>query len=120
MLAPPDQMEALRNRIDELEALLGLRETLPMMVDGLRPMERKILGVLLRACPRIVSREFIMRATHNHGDESDESDEAVRVHVARIRRLLPRHLIMTANCEGYYIPREAKEELEQFYRGREC
>lgn len=116
MLAHPDHIEALQDRIIELETLLGLRETLPLQA-GLRPMERKILGILLSASPRVVSREFMVRATHNSGEPYDET---IRAHISRIRRKLPHHSIQTVSGEGYYIPRVAKEELEQFYRNAAC
>jgi DNA-binding response OmpR family regulator len=90
------EAEALRDRIEELEGLLGLN----LMVPGdlkLSPILRKLLGLLLKG--RIISREFIFTALYAGRPESNWPDEQViTVQISKLRgRLKPHGIEITTH-----------------------
>lgn len=104
------ELQQLRDRVEELEELLGLRTKLNAPFP-LGPTERRLLGILLAHAGRVLSREFILRA----GWGLDIMPRIVDTYVMRLRR----HQIdiRTELGVGYYLPLQEKERLKQWFVG---
>lgn len=95
-------------RVLEVDALSFDTETLTVRrgddVLSLNPVRLRILELLMRASPRVVSRTEIERAIW--GDEPTESD-ALRTHISSIRQVIdrpyPQALLRTVHGIGYRL-----------------
>lgn len=114
MLAPRNELQALRDRVEELEALIGLRLPAPM---ELRRQEAEVAGILLKANGRCVSKEFIYRAIYGHRAESDQPElKSVDVLICTLRKKLkPRGIeIRTKWATGHYLDPDSRTRLSAF------
>lgn len=95
-------------RVLQVDTLSFDTETLTVRrgddVLSLNPVRRRILELLMRASPRVVSRTEIERAIW--GDDPTESD-ALRTHISALRQVLdrpyPEALLRTVHGIGYRL-----------------
>lgn len=105
----------LRAERDEKDALIAdLRETIksmapPARLDGLRPAEDRLVGVLLANEGRAITREHIMAALYGVRERDWPGDKVLDVHVHNARKRLAQHGhpydIETVRHVGYRIRR---------------
>jgi DNA-binding response OmpR family regulator len=95
----------LRDRIEELERLLGMRPVLPR-IWGLTAREADVLGILLRR--QVMSQTQLFEAIW--GGDSDRETKNVEVAICKLRAKLRPHgiTIRTEHGVGYYLPPDSK------------
>jgi len=95
----------LRDRIEELERLVGLR-TLPPRLCGLTRREADLLGILLRR--QVMTHAQLFEAIW--GGDSECNIKIVDVVVCKLRAKLRPHgiAIRTEYGVGYFIPPDSK------------
>jgi DNA-binding response OmpR family regulator len=105
MSATSPETARLRDRIEELERILGMREVLPRPW-GLTRREAAVLGLLLRR--QVLSATQLFEAIW--GGDSDRETKIVEVVVCKLRAKLRPHgiAIRTEYGTGYFIPPQAK------------
>jgi hypothetical protein len=114
------ELEHLRNRVDELEELCGLRETIPPSVienyrrrDGTVCISARRLTVILQLLLKreMVSVQAILLAIG--GDRT--GDTVVGVMLVAVRRFLRDHSINLKNHrgEGWSLPADDKRKLRE-------
>ncbi len=119
--APPPQpraidieceVQTLRDRIEELESLIGITQKLPEL--GLSRTEMKILGVIVSR--KIASQETIHGAVY--GGASERQVKTIDVHVCNIRRKLAPmgYEIKTSWGNGLYMEEAARASLKEAAR----
>jgi DNA-binding response OmpR family regulator len=103
-------IENLRDRVEELETLLGLKTKLPDAY-GLSPTEEKFVGILLKR--KVATSEMLMTAIY--GGLTDRSIHNVGLHIWNIRRKLAPWGLTIKNQwgRGYYLDDEARAALSQ-------
>jgi two-component system cell cycle response regulator CtrA len=109
--AVESENEQLRERIAELEGLLGMTFPYPPIL-GLTGSEGRMLGFLLsRDC---VTRDALMVCLYGHRPASDETEiKIVDVFICNLRKKLkPFGIdIKTQWGTGYYMTKEAKDAV---------
>lgn len=103
--------DELRERIANLEELIGLRIEVPL-VFGLTTAEAKMLGVLLKR--ELVSKEMAMTALYGLRTGGAEVEiKIIDVFVCKIRAKLKRFgiVIETVWGRGYLIPQASKAKV---------
>ncbi len=105
MNAPAPETARLRDRIEELERLLGMREVLPRPW-GLTRREAAVLGILLKR--QVMSATQLFEAVW--GGDSERETKIVEVVVCKLRAKLRAHgiAIRTEYGAGYFIPPQEK------------
>lgn len=105
MSVPPPETARLRDRIEELERLLGMHPVLPR-IWGLTTREADVFGILLRR--QVVSQTQLFEAIW--GGDSDRETKIVEVVVCKLRAKLRPHgiAIRTEHGVGYFIPPDSK------------
>ena len=95
----------LRDRIEELERLIGLR-TVPPRLWGLTRQESDVLGILLRR--QVMTHAQLFEAIW--GGDSECNIKIVEVVVCKLRAKLRPHgiAIRTEYGVGYFIPPDSK------------
>lgn len=106
------EIQRLRDRVEELEELLGLRADV-IRPPGLSRTEWRLLGAL--SSGRVCSRDFLLRTLYP-GPEYPE-DRTVDVFVGRVRNWLRKHRvavrILTQRSDGYFVePRDLSKLRE--------
>jgi DNA-binding response OmpR family regulator len=103
-------IEELRDRVEELETLLGLKTKLPDAY-GLSPTEEKFVGILLKR--KVVNREMFLTAIY--GGLTDRTTHLVGMNIWNIRRKLAPWGITIKNQwgRGYYLDDEARAALSE-------
>lgn len=108
-----DEVQSLRDRVEELENLLGLCIEAPRPIVGIRGIGWKLLGLLLRH--PMVGREFAFRALYGGRPESDQPADLriIDINICRLRRaLLPYRVIIKAEIgTGYFLDTKNKTRL---------
>jgi two-component system cell cycle response regulator CtrA len=104
MTAAPETVR-LRDRIEELERLIGLR-TVPPRLWGLTQREAQVLGLLLRR--QVMTHAQLFEAIW--GGDSERNIKIVEVVVCKLRAKLRPHgiAIRTEYGAGYFIPPDSK------------
>jgi DNA-binding response OmpR family regulator len=104
------ELERLRDRVEELEALLGLRASIPDPY-GLSPMEKKYVGILLKR--NVANTEIFLTAIY--GGLTERTPHNVGVHIKNIRRKLAPWGFTIKNRwgEGYYLDAESRAALKE-------
>jgi DNA-binding response OmpR family regulator len=105
MSAVAPETARLRDRVEELERLLGMRPVLPRMW-GLTGREADVLGILLRR--QVMTHTQLFEAIW--GGDSDCDLKIVEVVVCKLRAKLRPHgiAIRTEHGVGYFVPPESK------------
>jgi two-component system cell cycle response regulator CtrA len=105
MSAAVSETVRLRDRVEELERLLGMRPVLPRMW-GLTGREADVLGILLRR--QVMTQAQLFEAIW--GGDSERSVKIVEVVVCKLRtKLRPYGIaIRTEHGVGYFVPRDSK------------
>jgi DNA-binding response OmpR family regulator len=95
----------LRDRIEELERLIGMR-TVPPRLWGLTRQEADLLGILLRR--QVMTHAQLFEAIW--GGDSECNSKIVEVVVCKLRAKLRPHgiAIRTEHGVGYFIPPDSK------------
>lgn len=110
-----DELQRLRDRIIELEELLGISYPIPPTL-GLTSRECAYLGMLIKR--PIVTRDAAMIAIYSGGFD-DPCEKIVDAHILKLRRKLARHSIAIATRwgQGWYLDpanrRKVKELIER-------
>ena len=101
----PEAVERLRDRVEELERLLGMRAILPRLWRLTR-REAEVLGILLKR--QVMPQEQIFAAIW--GGESDCSLKIVEVIISKLRAKLRPFGIEIRNeyGVGYFVPPDSK------------
>jgi DNA-binding response OmpR family regulator len=104
MSATPETTR-LRDRVEEVERLLGMR-VVPPRLWGLTRREAEVLGVLLRR--QVISHAQLFEAVW--GGDSDCGVKIVDVVVSKLRAKLRPHgiTIRTEYGAGYFVPAASK------------
>ena len=109
----------LRDRIEELERLMGMR-MVPPRLFGLTRREADMLGILLRR--QVMTHAQLFEAIW--GGDSDCSVKIVEVVVCKLRAKLRPHgiAIRTEYGVGYFIPPDSKATARALIAAheREC
>ncbi len=99
-----NEIERLRNRITELEGLLGMAPILPWRIKGhgIGPRCYQMLGLLLKR-NGVVTRDFAFSALY--GNNSDINPRVIDQHIHRLNKRLKVFSIkiMTEPFIGYYL-----------------
>jgi DNA-binding response OmpR family regulator len=119
-----DSIQALQDRIEELEGLLGMN--LPRLRIGklskLRKTPYKVLGLLLKR--ELVTRDYIHTALYGGKPESEQPGDlrVVDQHVCHINRALKEHglKVHTEYGIGYYLDKSARETLREWMGEGKC
>lgn len=103
------ELSRLRERIADLEELLGLKDAIPLRIIGVQPKTLQMIGVLLRR--EFVSRDMAMTALYPNEEERTRNNIEVRICYAR--RFCRQHdvNIVTVHGSGWYIPAGDKVKL---------
>ena len=104
MTAVPETAR-LRDRIEELERLVGMR-MVPPRLWGLTRQEGEVLGILLRR--QVMTHAQLFEAIW--GGDSERNAKVVEVVVCKLRAKLRRHgiAIRTEYGVGYFVPPDSK------------
>ena len=110
----PQEIQAMRDRIEELEDLIGVSIKDPNFHRwGLSPKKTAVLGVLYRG--KITSRESIFGAMYGGRSECDQPDDfrIVDVYLSKVRVFLkPLDISIQNNWGvGWWITDESKAKL---------
>jgi DNA-binding winged helix-turn-helix (wHTH) protein len=110
------EIERLRDRVAELEHLLGisLDRPCPLPEMGSRPWQ--LVGLILNARGRVITRSFAIQALYEGRDVSDRTidtlvsraNKAMRVHQVRIR---------VEKNSGYYLDEWSQKRLKKLIEG---
>jgi hypothetical protein len=108
-----DDIARLKDRIEELETLLGLQEPQPRTLAGIGPTGWKLMGLLIKRAA--VTRGFAFAALYGDYPECDQpaNTKTIDQQVCRLNASLRPHGIMI-RCErgtGYYLDDQAKAAL---------
>lgn len=101
----------LQARVEELEAaLVGPPSDQPTSGPRLTPSQRRMLSALLRASPRVLSRQALLAARQASTDPA-AAPKLVDVQIRRVRKAfaaagLPTEAIVSEFGRGYRIPAE--------------
>ena len=108
----------LRDRIEELERLVGLRDETPVDLPGVGPVAKRFLGLLLTG--RLVTREHALAALYGHLAEREQPSDArvVDAHKCRINAALREHgiAVKCSRGQGYYLDADGRRRLEDLLR----
>lgn len=119
MSAAVSETARLRDRVEELERLLGMRPVLPRMW-GLTGREADVVGILLRR--QVMTHAQLFEAIW--GGDSDRNIKIVEVLVCKLRAKLRPHgiAIRTEHGVGYFVPPDskAKARAQIAAHEREC
>ena|SRR5579871_3436151 len=110
----PGELERLRDRIAELEELVGLHERIPWWLGTkLTPMQAKLLSLLLKR--ELVSQETACIAIYGNGVDSRPAPKIIDTFVHHIRQKLKPYSVKISNAwsRGYYIDAENKQKLRE-------
>jgi DNA-binding response OmpR family regulator len=109
----------LRDRVEELERLLGMRRVVPR-VWGLTRREADVFGILLKR--QVMSQTQLFEAIW--GGDSDRETKIVEVVVCKLRAKLRPHgiAIRTEHGVGYFMPPQSKAAARALIAAqeREC
>lgn len=123
MMPIPDlrsENETLRERIAQLEHLLGMGDPVPSeaspMPVHLTRSEERLFGVLRRR--NIVTKDIAMMALYSDRAEDSPIDKVVDVFICKLRRKLrPFNIfIQTKWNEGYFIDAVSKLRIDELCR----
>lgn len=111
-----DTIQRLQDRIEELEALLGISddEARRYQVLGLQPIPLQMLSYIVKR--KVATREGIYIAVYGNRQECDQpAITVVNQHLWRIRNVLEPHgiYLKTEIGAGYSITPEHKAKLEK-------
>lgn len=103
------EIDALRDRIEELEGLLGLRQAAG--IPGLTAMQNRMAGCFTKR--RFVTKNFLMIAMWGGDSEHVDARKSVDVWIFRVRLLLRTHdiEIRTIWGEGYAISADDQRRI---------
>ena len=110
-------IEKLQARIIELEEVLGLTIVVP--IPGLKPMQRKLLGLLLNR--KFVSWEAAFLALYEPSSGKSMPDRRVlNVHLCEVRNWLDKYGIKVSTVvgEGAFMKPEMQRKLKALLDGQ--
>ena len=113
------EVQALRDRVEELEDLIGLRVPAPRSdMPHLTGIEYKLAGVLLRG--GIVSQEYALRAIYGARPEADHPEvKIIDVFICELRKKLRPFDIEIKNqfAVGFYLDDKSRAKLKALFGG---
>ena len=107
------ELERLRDRVDELEELLGVRGTIPRKMFRSCPLAAEQLIGMLLARPSI-TREAAYTALYGGRPEADQPmEKIIGTRMCQARKALTPHgiAVKTVWGSGYYMTGENKAKL---------
>lgn len=111
------ELQRLRDRVAELEELLGLNANLPavLFIRGPRVggAARELLGLLLKAS--LLRRSAAYAALYGTRPEADQPEEKILdVHISALRKALPPGVqIITIWSTGWLMTEESKAVMRE-------
>jgi DNA-binding response OmpR family regulator len=114
----PDDPEIahLRDRIEELESILGAR-TKHRRLTGISEIQWRLLGVLMKR-QGVVSREVAFQVVYGDRQESDQPGmRMIDTHICRINKRLAKFGVRIQNeaGTGYYMKPKIRRILGKFF-----
>jgi len=116
-MRPPQTVQALLDRIDELERILGVDEELTFRImrsTGCSRTESKFVGMLFKR--QMVTRECLFVVIYGDRSEDDVPEsEILRTHVCKARQVLKQYgiTIDTVWGAGYAMSTQNKKLLQE-------
>jgi two-component system cell cycle response regulator CtrA len=110
------ELERLRDRVRELEEILGMDVELPNQL-GFTPVENKIVGLLIKR--PVVSKEVLYTTLYGDRPECEQPDIKIfDVYICKLRKKLKvmNIQIYSRYTIGYYIDDDAKATLQSLNR----
>lgn len=118
-----EKIAALEDRVAELEELLGVGPTFSDQYAklGLSPMERQVLGYIVRR--EVATKEGAFQAIYGARSECDQPDmmkEAISVRIYQVRNALDPHgiEIKTIYKVGWTMSEDDKKKLADLVAAR--
>lgn len=104
--------DTLRERVRQLEALLGVSFDAPLSL-GLSPREAAVLGVLMAR--EMATKDHIMAALYRDFARDEPDPKIVDVFVCKLRAKIKRWRIEISTHwgRGYYMTQEAKARVRK-------
>ena len=104
--------DVLRERIAQLEDLLGMRGAAPIEF-ALTPSEERVFGVLMQR--DLATKEAVMAACYANRGADEAEQKIVDVFICKIRRKIKPFAIKieTAWGRGYFIPASDKKRVRE-------
>lgn len=118
------ELQKLRDRVEQLEAILGIHETITerlRVAFGITPYGAKILGMLMAR--RFASNEAIYAMLYGARPECDlPSTSPIKVHVHKLRLRLREFGIEIATLvgDGYSIKPECRQKVHEIVAAYEA
>lgn len=111
------EMQRLRDRVEELEGLLGMRASFPRPW-GLTRRESAILGLLLSR--QVCFTECIFASVWGNDSEVENARRIIFVYTHRLRRkLAPLGIELSNNRPGYFLTSEMKRTIRDLVSAHE-
>lgn len=111
-----DELRRLRDRVAELEELLGMPTHPPRMFENIGEKPMRLLGLLL-ARRGVVTREFAFRALYGGSPECDQPAriDVINQHVARLNKHLRKRgaEIKGQYDGGYFLDEKSKRIVRE-------
>ena len=107
--------DMLRAKVEQLEGLLGVRMSAPLIL-GLTAQEARVLGVLMKR--DVATKEAVMAGLYSHRADDTVEIKIVDVFICKIRKKLqPFDIpIETVWGQGYRLKPETKEKVRGMMR----
>ena len=110
------EIARLRDRIEELESILGAR-TEHRRLTGISEIQWRLLGVLMKR-EGVVSREAAFQVVYGDRQEADQPNmRMIDTHICRINKRLARFgaRIQSESGSGYYMDSKIRRILGKFF-----
>lgn len=117
------ELQQLRDRIDELEYLLGITGVVPeYFALEMAPARRTVLGLLIKR--PLVTKEAIIIATRSGQAHKDDPNGALAIcYVHHVRRFLQKRYsikVHTAWGQGWFLDIADRKKLQQLFAQAEA
>jgi len=113
------ELERLRDRVEELEELIGLTIDLPFYRLALSPTQARLLGLLLKR--DFVTRDFAFVAMYGGRPEADQPDiKCIDIYIHFLRKKLDQYGISIRTRGGYFMEPADKKRLYEVLQGAQA
>lgn len=107
-----DELSQARDRIEELEQLLGMKVPKPRPFKGMPDIRWNLLCLLVKH--KMVTREMAFSALYGGRPEADQPANLLIINtsVSRLNRAIKPIRIKTARHVGYYLEKEDRQKIK--------